>query len=160
MPRSTRYALLLALAAALLIAPTAAARPGTGALKQVGHEPLMNRGMNAALAVHGDYAYVGSRTDGKPWRTDLNLNHAGIYVLDISDPAKPTIVHEIGPPDQALTDQTSREMRVWPEQELLIVQNLSSNCSEIIHECAPTGGTPDVFTFYDISGANARNSPS
>ena len=31
-----------------------------GRLTQVGHEPLRNRGMNAALAVHEDYAYVGS----------------------------------------------------------------------------------------------------
>ena len=35
-----------------------------GKLRQVGHEPLRNRGMNAAIAVHEDYAYVGSRTDG------------------------------------------------------------------------------------------------
>ena len=35
-----------------------------GRLRQVGHEPLKNRGMNAAIAVHEDYAYVGSRTDG------------------------------------------------------------------------------------------------
>ena len=35
-----------------------------GRLTQVGHEPLMNRGMNAAIAVHGNYAYIGSRTDG------------------------------------------------------------------------------------------------
>ena len=36
-----------------------AADPGNrprGRLKQVGHEPLMNRGMNAAIAVHGDKA--------------------------------------------------------------------------------------------------------
>jgi hypothetical protein len=121
----------------------------------VGTNPLGNRGMNAALAVHGNYAYVGSRTDGKPWGTQLNLNHAGIMVVNISNPANPTVVGEIGPPDEALTDQTSRELRIWPEQELLIVENLSSNCSELIHECSPAGGTPDVFTFYDISGANA-----
>jgi len=121
----------------------------------VGHEPLMNRGMNAALAIHGNYAYVGSRTDGKPWGTELNLNNAGIMIVDISNPADPNVVGQIGPPDEALTDQTSREMRVWPQQDLLIVQNLSSNCSELIHECSPTGGTPDVFTFYDISGSRA-----
>jgi len=126
----------------------------------VGHEPLMNRGMNAALAIHGNYAYVGSRTDGKPWNTDLNLNHAGIMVVDISNPADPHVVREIGPPDQALTDQTSREMRVWPQQDLLIVQNLASNCSGLIHVCYPpgeVGGPPDLFTFYDISGANAAD---
>lgn len=120
----------------------------------VGHNPLGNRGMNAALAVHGDYAYVGSRTDGKPWGTQLNLNNAGIQIVNISNPTSPTVVGQIGPPNQALTDQTSREMRIWHEEELLIVQNLSSNCSELIHNCAPTGGTPDSFSFYDISGAN------
>ena len=50
-------------------APQASARvavrkPKRGRFQQVGHEPLMNRGMNAAIAVHGDYAYIGSRTDG------------------------------------------------------------------------------------------------
>src|SRR5687768_13005673 len=51
-------------------AGTAAAPPETvagdkrGAFRQIGHEPLMNRGMNAAIAIHGDYAYIGSRTDG------------------------------------------------------------------------------------------------
>jgi len=61
----------LAIAAVLVILRgTATAAPGkekkekTGSLKQVGHEPLMDRGMNAALAVHGDYVYVGSRTNG------------------------------------------------------------------------------------------------
>ena len=34
-----------------------------GAFELVGHDPLMSRGMNAALAVHGDYAYVGNRSD-------------------------------------------------------------------------------------------------
>ncbi|MGH2711046.1 MAG: LVIVD repeat-containing protein [Actinomycetota bacterium] len=119
----------------------------------VGHNPLGMRGMNAALAVHGDYAYVGSRTDGKPWGTQLNVNNAGIQIVNISNPAAPTVVGQIGPPNEGLTDQTSREMRVWPQQDLLIVQNLSSNCSELIHNCAPAGGTPDVFSFYDIAGA-------
>lgn len=130
-----------------------------GSFELIGHNPLMSRGMNAALAVHGNYAYVGSRTDGKPWGTQLNLNHAGIMVVDISNPANPTVVGEIGPPNQALEDQTSREMRVWPQQDLLIVQNLESNCSELIHVCSPRGGEsgPDVFTFYDISGPNAAD---
>jgi hypothetical protein len=137
----------------------------------VGHNPLgvpgledptelVGRGMNAALAVHGDYAYVGSRTDGKPWGTELNLNHSGIMIIDISTPSDPTVVGEIGPPDQGMTDQTSREMRIWPEQDLLIVQNLASNCSGIIHGCYTAGealaGT-DLFAFYDISGANAAD---
>ena len=42
----------------------APAAPSPGSFELVGHDPLLSRGMNAALAVHGDYAYVGSRTDG------------------------------------------------------------------------------------------------
>ncbi|MGH2735509.1 MAG: hypothetical protein ACRDKZ_08015 [Actinomycetota bacterium] len=70
------------------------AKRATGSFKLVGHDPLQNRGMNAALAVHGDYAYIGSRTDAKPG----NLNGAGVLVVDVSNPSKPEVVHEIGPP--------------------------------------------------------------
>ncbi|MDQ4064512.1 MAG: hypothetical protein M3161_00510, partial [Actinomycetota bacterium] len=91
---------LLALAiVALVVAPLGHAS-GTeqdapaGALELVGHSPLMNRGMNAALAIHGDYAYVGSRTDAKA----NNANNAGVLVVDISDPSAPEVVHQIGPP--------------------------------------------------------------
>jgi hypothetical protein len=159
--RAVRGAAMAAILAASLAAPAGQA-PATAAAETlesfelVGHDPLGNRGMNAALAVHGDHAYVGSRTDGKPWGTDLNLNGAGILVVDVSDPASPQVVHEIGPPDQGVEDQTSREMRVWPQQDLLIVQNLASNCSELIHMCSPRGSLrSDVFTFYDISGDKA-----
>jgi hypothetical protein len=53
---------LAAIVAAVLVLPAAAG--ATPHLKKVGHEPLMKRGMNAAIAIHGDYAYIGSRTDG------------------------------------------------------------------------------------------------
>lgn len=69
-------------------APAVDAAPGSFEL--VGHEPLRMRGMNAALAVHGNYAYVGSRTDGKA----DNANGAGVLVVDVSDPTKPQVVHE------------------------------------------------------------------
>ena len=71
-----------------------------GSLELVGHSPLLNRGMNAALAVKGDYAYVGNRTDG----THLN---PGVLVVDVSDPTNPTVVHEIGP---AARGQSGREL--------------------------------------------------
>ncbi|HWC13603.1 MAG TPA: hypothetical protein VG929_03315 [Actinomycetota bacterium] len=127
-----------------------AAAPKGGSLELVGHNALNNRGMNAALAIHGDYAYIGSRTDGKAG----NLNGAGVLVVDISDPSAPEVVHEIGPPDQGNEGETSREMRVWPEQDLLIVMNLGSNCSYLIHACSPRA-VDDHFDFYDISGKNA-----
>lgn len=153
-----RKLVVLATAAVVLAAPVAAgARPETlvqdegapGSFELVGHSPLDNRGMNAALAVRGDYAYVGSRTDAKA----NNANQAGVMVVDVSDPSAPEVVHEIGPPAEANTGETSREMRIWPEQELLIVMNLFSNCGEI-HACIPVDGD-DNFRFYDISGDKA-----
>ena len=46
-------------------ADTAAVAHGKrGSIQQVGHEPLENRGMNAAIAISGDFVYIGSRTDG------------------------------------------------------------------------------------------------
>ena len=120
-----------------------------GKFDLVGHDALRNRGMNAGLAVHGDYAYVGSRTDG------LHPN-AGVLVVDVSDPSAPTVVHEIGKPNESNIGETSRELRVLPEQELLVVMNLGSNCSFIIHACSPTQLTvDDNYRFYDISGDKA-----
>src|SRR5262249_29686850 len=45
-------------------APQTSTPPPTGSFELIGHSPLLQRGMNAALAVYGNYAYVGSRTDG------------------------------------------------------------------------------------------------
>jgi hypothetical protein len=121
-----------------------------GKFELVGHSPLRSRGMNAAIAVKGKYAYIGSRTDG------LHPN-AGVLVVDISNPKSPEIVHEIGPPNEGNIGETSRELRIWPEKNLLIVMNLGSNCSPLIHNCSPTNVTvDDNFRFYDIGGKNAR----
>lgn len=114
----------------------------------VGHDPLLSRGMNAGLAVHGDYAYVGSRTDGQPQHRS-----PGILVVDVSDPAATEVVHEIGPPDAGLIGETSRELRVWPQQELLMVLNFG--CSSIIHACAAGEFQGSRVTFFDISGEKA-----
>jgi hypothetical protein len=140
---------LVALGLSAPIISASAQAEAEGALELVGHSPLNNRGMNAALAVHGDYAYVGSRTDAKA----ENANGAGVLVVDVKDPAAPEVVHEIGPPDEANPGETSRELRIWHEQELLIVMTLFSNCGEI-HACSPIEGD-DRFNFYDISGKNA-----
>lgn len=116
-----------------------------GKLGLVGHDPLLFRGMNAALAIHKGHAYVGSRTDG------LHPN-AGVMVVDVRDPKAPEVVGQIGPPNEGNIGETSREMRVWPEQDLLIVLNLASNCSFIIHACSPTQLVgDDNYRFYDIS---------
>jgi len=117
----------------------------TGSFELIGHTPLLNRGMNAALAVYGNYAYVGSRTDG-------SHPDAGVLVVDISNPTNPQVVYQIGPPEEGLLGQTSRELRVWPDQELLLVLNF--NCDLGLHDCKGSLAPPNI-SFYDISGANA-----
>ena len=122
-------------------APTAS----TGSFELIGHSPLLNRGMNAGLAIYGNYEYVGSRTDG-------SHPDAGVLVVELSNPADPQIVYQIGPPEQAIVGQTSRELRVWPDQELLLVLNF--DCDPGLHDCRRSL-TPPRLSFYDISGANA-----
>ena len=122
-----------------------------GEFKLIGHNPLENRGMNAAIAIHGNYAYIGSRTDGLHPNTEVK-------VVDISKPSDPKIVGEIGMPNEGNVGETSRELRVWPEKDLLIVLNLASNCSYLIHACSPTSAVgADNFRFYDISKKNAES---
>ena len=126
--------------------------PAPGRFELVGHDPLLNRVMKAALAVQGRYAYVGSRTDG----THTN---SGVLVVDVAEPAKPKVVHEIGMPNEANVGESSRELRILPDQQLLLV--LNHGCSELIHRCANTAntGTTPVrsnIRFYDIAGANAK----
>lgn len=129
-----------------LLPPTAAQpTPSTGWFELIGHSPLLNRGMNAGLAVHGNYAYIGSRTDG-------NHADADVLVADISTPANPQIVYQIGPPAEGNPGETSRELRIWPEQELLLILNFA--CEAILHDCGPTVVPPNI-NFYDLSGANA-----
>lgn len=128
----------------------AALAPVSDGFRLLGHHDLGARGMNAALAVHDGHAYVGSRTDGKALPGVENVNNAGILVIDVTDPTDLRQVGEIGPPHQGIEGQTSREMRVWPQRDLLVVQNLGSNCSELIHACSVRKVT-DTFDFYDIS---------
>ena len=131
----------------------APAEPSPGRFELVGHSPLLNRGMNAALAVWKDHAYIGSRTDG----THLN---SGVLVVDVSDPSGPEIVNEIGLPNESNLGESSRELRILPQQELLLVLNHA--CSELIHRCANPSQAgvslnPSNIRFYDISGENAAN---
>jgi hypothetical protein len=142
---------LVAIAAVMLVLPAAAMAappPKTGSLTQVGHEPLMDRGMNAAIAVHGDYAYVGSRTDGG----HEGMPHGGVMVVDISDPSDPTL---LGPPFDAKPGESSRELRVWKSQDILIVLNTNCGVGDTLHHC--TQPSISNFRFYDIAGANASD---
>jgi hypothetical protein len=123
-----------------------------GRLELLGHDPLLNRGMNAAIAVKGRYVYVGNRTDG----THLD---AEVLIVDVGDPAHPAIAGRIGPPNEANPGESSRELRILPDKDILMV--LNHPCSEAIHRCASPSTTAGVsearsnVKFYDISGANA-----
>jgi len=136
-------ALIFTLPAAATAAPPA---KKSGSLTEVGHEPLMNRGMNAALAVKGDFVYVGSRTDGG----HEGMPHGGIMIVDVSDPSDPTLV--AGPLD-AHPGESSRELRIWRSQDVLIVLNTNCGVGDLLHHC--TQPSVSNFRFYDISGANA-----
>lgn len=146
----TALALLgLALAMPLAVSGSVGVGPGGGTpgtaqnFELVGHDPLFNRGMNAAPALFEDFIYVGNRTDGQPRHL-----RPGILVVDISDPSSPAVVNEIGPPHAGNESETTRELRVWPEKKLLIV--LSFRCSPVIHDCAGGPVTP-TFRFFDLS---------
>jgi hypothetical protein len=142
-------AAIAALTFVLPAAATAAPPPKTGSLTQVGHEPLMARGMNAALAVNGDYVYIGSRTDGG----HEGMPHGGIMIVDTSDPSDPTLLTE--EPIDANPGESSRELRVWRSQDVLIVLNTNCGAGDTLHHC--TAPSISNFRFYDISGANATD---
>jgi len=148
MSRSRWFSLLVAVTVLALVPGTAIGKPRSGSFKQVGHEPLMNRGMNAAIAIQGRYAYIGSRTDGG----HPGMPHGGIMVVDIKRPAKPRLV---GGPLDAKSGESSRELRVWKSQKVLIVLNTNCGVGEQLHHC--TQPSISNFRFYDIKGANARN---
>ncbi len=111
-------------------------------LEVVGHTDLGARGMNAAIAIAGDYAYVGSRIDGKP-----------VLIVDIKDPFKPQVVGEIGPPDEGLSGMSSRELRATTNPPMLFVLNLQ--CSTTLHGCQAGAGEIENVKQYDISNPTA-----
>jgi hypothetical protein len=129
------------------LARPAPADANTGSLKQVGHEPLLNRGMNAAIAVSGDYAYIGSRTDAH-----AGMPMGGIMVVDVSKPSNPRL---LGEPIDPKAGESTRELRVWQSQHILIVLNTNCGVGPTLHHC--TQPSISNFRFYDIAGANARH---
>jgi hypothetical protein len=137
----------LGAAAEPAVAPPPAAdrtgRTGPGRFTLVGHEPLFGRGMNAALAVYDKHVYIGNRTDGTPGHL-----RPGVLVVDTTDPATPKVVNEILE-EQGEVGQTSRELRVWPQQKLLMVLNFG--CSSLIHRCTGGEAQPSAFDFYDLT---------
>jgi hypothetical protein len=118
-----------------------------GSFRQVGHEPLRNRGMNAAIAVHGGYAYIGSRTDGG----HAGQPQGGLMVVDVSQPSSPELV--AGPLDPRAGEST-RELRVWRSKGLLIVLNTNCGVGPTLHHCT----VPSIsnIRFYNINGSHAE----
>lgn len=142
-------ALLPVLAMVLVDGPAAPASPtATGRFALVGADPLLHRGMNSALAVGDDHVYVGSRTDG-------THPDSGILVVDVADPADPEVVHQIGRPAAANPGESTRELRVWPEQDLLL--SLNFECHPVGHACAgqPAAEVRPSVRFFDIRGERA-----
>jgi hypothetical protein len=153
----TRTAVLIAILACVALVgsctPTddhSRGRPKTnlaGMLRLVGDEPLFARGMNAGLAVWRGHAYIGSRTDGGPGH-----RHPGVLVVDVTDPGAPRVVGEIGRPLEGNVGETSRELRIWGREGLLLVLNFG--CDPTIHGCTLSDVEPTV-RFYDIRGSHA-----
>src|SRR5260370_28199679 len=148
-----------------------ATTPGTAQNVQlVGQNPLFGRGMNAAATIFDHFLYVGNRTDGSsrcgigdPRRTPTTLDscphpHPGILILDIMNPANPTVVGEIPAPLNPAGQPvgiTSPEVRVWAKKKLLITMNF--RCSSALHACPPTNDTNSPF---DLKFFNLSNPPN
>lgn len=132
---------------AVVTGPSAAAQVEVADnFELVGHSPLGARGMNAAIAFHEGFAYVGSRTDGRP-----HHRTPGILVVDARAPAAPAVVTEVTEGLAGDGAWTSRELRVWPQQDLLIV--LEFTCSAILHACTPGGEVQggSAFELFDLT---------
>jgi len=147
-----RTALLLAALLALPWSPSQAAPtpvttvgspsvPGTiRGFQLVGHTDLGNRGMNSPLAVAGKCAYVGDRSYAAKPRPG-----AGIAIVDISRPSRPTRVGTIA----ARGDTTQRELRADLGLGLLVVEDYSPYIGSDL-----TGGdsySGNDLQVYDIS---------
>jgi hypothetical protein len=119
-----------------------------GRFEEVGHESLQDRGMNAALAVDGDFAYIGSRTDGG----HTGQPQGGLMVVDVSKPTRPRLVTE--EPLYPRAGESTRELRVWRSKNLLIVLNTNCGVGDRLHHCT----VPSIsnIRFYDISGRDAK----
>ena len=110
----------------------------------VGHSDLSGRGMNGGLAVDGQLVYVGSRND-----------RHGVAIVDVADPAHPRISGEIGRPQVAFPGQSTREVRVVRDKQMLAV--LVARCSVDEDGCQPCsvdqgGCPPEGLGLFDLSG--------
>jgi hypothetical protein len=95
----------------------------------VGHDPLLARGWNGALAMCEHFAYAGFR--------GISAEKPGIVTVDVEDPSRPRVVGRIPP---ILPGESARELRVWPQNKLLISQQMNGDFS---------------IRFFDLTGKNA-----
>jgi len=157
---ATVLTLVLCLAMADRAAPEVFATASESNVTLVGHDPLFNRGMNAALAIYDHYVYVGNRTDsssicvgatGTPSGDNCPHPHPGVLIVDIVDPAHPKVVGEIGKPYAGNIGVTTRELRVWPGKKLLLVMDF--RCSHLIHACQSGSDAqfPFDIAFFDLT---------
>lgn len=109
-----------------------------GDFEVVGHHDLGARGMNAAIAIAGDIAYIGSRIDNKP-----------VLVVDIADPANPRVAGEIAAPIEGLPGMSSRELRATTDPPRLFILNL--RCSPALHGCGSAAGEAENIKQFDIT---------
>ena len=134
------------------LSSASATTPGTSSnFRLVGHHGLFARGMNSAPAVYRDFFYIGNRSDGTQGR-----RNPGILVVNTSRPKRPRVVGEVNQPAAGNVGESSRELRVWPQRKMLVVQNVS--CSKGLHNCStPSAPVTPSFKFFDLSGRNAAH---
>ncbi len=127
----------------------AARRPAQGSFRQVGHESLRNRGMNAAIAVHGDYAYVGSAHRRRPRRPTAGRADGGRR-----RPSRRSRPRGGRAVRRQVAGESTRELRVWRSKDLLIVLNTNCGVGPALHHCT----VPSIsnIRFYDIGGRDAE----
>ena len=115
----------------------AAAAPAT--LTVVGQSSLGARGMNAALTVSGDCAYVGSRNDA-----------AGL-IVDVSSPSSPQVIGRL----ERHAGSTPRELRAVPALRELVVLYYAINGGPNrldFYRWAADCKTPTLVGGYDFGG--------
>ncbi len=114
------------------------AAPLPGRFVVVGHSDLGARGMNAGLALDGEWAYVGARNDTP-----------GVLVVSVADPARPEVRATIaGTPGHSM-----RELRVVPESDVLVV--IEMHCYPDSHACAMPPADAGALRIYDIAVPDA-----
>src|ERR671912_872686 len=114
----------VAVAVFAFVASPAAGAPATDSsalnMEVVGHNDLGGRGYNADVWVHDGYAYVGSWgfedwANGSKNRFCPEPSRSGVKVVDVRDPANPTVVSTLqNPPNTSAEDVVVHTARYGP----------------------------------------------